>query len=220
MRTKSKRYRGPITVTRRQRSAKADYALSRLRMRLQFGILENPQHHLQASIDSSPPVRNTHNDRAIYQGLGTICFLGERSYMLILYSARRSYALHASSPPTSLAAPSSHPRPFAQVIHLHRSGFDHADPIGLIADLVQDIYLRELKAYKTPQVKPSDAEGNVQTFKVPQAPASPEEADIASELKSYETQAVEVEGAAGEDGAAAVEENWFEDEEETAAPAH
>lgn len=83
------------------------------------------------------------------------------------------------------------------------------------ADLVQEMYLRELKAYKVPAVKPTDAEGNVQTFKVPSAPASPEEADIASDLKSYETQAVDVEGAAGEDGAVLPEENWFEEEDES-----
>ncbi|OAL49536.1 mitochondrial F1F0 ATP synthase-like protein subunit Atp14 [Pyrenochaeta sp. DS3sAY3a] len=89
------------------------------------------------------------------------------------------------------------------------------------ADLVQDLYLRELKAYKVPQVKPNDAEGHVQKFAVPKAPASPEETDIASELNAYETQAVDVEGAAtGEDGAALPEEDWFEEEEETAPAAH
>ncbi|KAH8732419.1 ATP synthase complex subunit H-domain-containing protein, partial [Phaeosphaeriaceae sp. PMI808] len=87
------------------------------------------------------------------------------------------------------------------------------------ADLVQEMYLRELKNYKVPQVQASDAEGSVQTFKVPQTPASPEEADIASELKSYETQLVDVEGAA-EDGAAPPQEDWFEEEEETATAAH
>lgn len=85
---------------------------------------------------------------------------------------------------------------------------------------MQDLYLRELKNYKVPPVKDSDAEGTVQTFKLPQTPKSPEEADIASELKSYETQSVEVEGAA-EDGSAPVEEDWFEEEEEdTKAAAH
>lgn len=85
---------------------------------------------------------------------------------------------------------------------------------------MQDLYLRELKNYKVPQVKDSDAQGSVQTFKLPPTPKSPEEADIASELKAYETQAVEVEGAA-EDGAAPVEEDWFEEEEEdTKAAAH
>ncbi|KAF2016315.1 hypothetical protein BU24DRAFT_450859 [Aaosphaeria arxii CBS 175.79] len=87
-------------------------------------------------------------------------------------------------------------------------------------DLVQDLYLKELKAYKAPQVKASDAEGHVQTFTIPKAPASPEETDIASELKAYETQQVELEGATTEDGAAPVEEDWFEEEEEETAAAH
>ncbi|KAF2761431.1 hypothetical protein EJ05DRAFT_536206 [Pseudovirgaria hyperparasitica] len=83
------------------------------------------------------------------------------------------------------------------------------------ADLVQDLYLRELKSYKIPQVKASDAEGHVQKFSIPKAPASPEESNIANELKDYETQQVEVEGAAStEGGAAPVEEDWFEEEPE------
>lgn len=87
------------------------------------------------------------------------------------------------------------------------------------ADLVQDMYLRELKNYKPAAVKASDAEGHVQKFAVPKAPASPEEADIASELKSYETQTVELEGSA-EEGAPVVEEDWFEEEEEEVEKAH
>ena len=63
-------------------------------------------------------------------------------------------------------------------------------------------------------------DGHVQTFSVPKAPASPEEADIASELKAYETQQVELEGAVTEDGAAPVEEDWFVEEEEGEAAAH
>ncbi|KAF1836933.1 hypothetical protein BDW02DRAFT_519945 [Decorospora gaudefroyi] len=83
------------------------------------------------------------------------------------------------------------------------------------ADLVQDMYLRELKNYKVPQVKASDAEGSVQTFSIPKAPASPEETDIANELKAYETQSVDVEGASGEDDAALPEQDWFEEEDES-----
>jgi hypothetical protein len=78
----------------------------------------------------------------------------------------------------------------------------------LSADLVQDLYLRELKAYKTPALKASDSEGQVQKFVLPQAPASPEEADIASQLGAYETQEVEIEGQAAEEGAAPVED-WY-----------
>lgn len=136
--------------------------------------------------------------------------------LLTRHSARRSHALPASNLPTSPAAPSSLPRPFAQVIHPNRSPTDSTDSIGATADLVQDLYLRELKNYKVPQVQASDAEGHVQKFSVPKAPASPEESDIANELKSYETQSVDVEGAAtSEDGSALPEEDWFEEEDES-----
>lgn len=86
---------------------------------------------------------------------------------------------------------------------------------------MQDLYLRELKNYKVPQVKASDAEGHVQKFTLPKAPPSPEESDLANDLKAYETQAVELEGSAStESGAAPVEEDWFEEEEEETAAAH
>jgi F-type H+-transporting ATPase subunit h len=45
----------------------------------------------------------------------------------------------------------------------------------------------------------------------PQPPKSPEEGDIASELKAYEASAVEVEGQAA-DGETVIVEDWFEDE--------
>ncbi|KAB2579846.1 ATPase F0 complex subunit H [Lasiodiplodia theobromae] len=88
------------------------------------------------------------------------------------------------------------------------------------ADLVQDMYLRELKNYKPTPIKPTDAEGHVQKFSIPKAPQSPEEADLASELKEYEAQQVEVEGQAAAGEAKAVEEDWFEEEEEAPAAAH
>jgi len=80
--------------------------------------------------------------------------------------------------------------------------------------MVQDMYLKELKAYKAPPVKPSDAQGHVQQFSIPKAPASPEEADIANDLQSYEAQVPEVEGHAAEGGSAAPEEDWFVEPEE------
>lgn len=81
---------------------------------------------------------------------------------------------------------------------------------------MQDLYLKELKNYKAPALKASDAEGHVQKFSIPQAPPSPEETDIANDLKSYDAQAVELEGAstAAEGGAAVIEEDWFEEEED------
>ncbi|OQO10651.1 hypothetical protein B0A48_03949 [Cryoendolithus antarcticus] len=81
------------------------------------------------------------------------------------------------------------------------------------ADIVQDLYLRELKSYRSPPVKPSDSKGHVQEFTLPKAPPSPEEADIASELKAYESQVPEIEGQA-EGGASKVEEDWFVEEAE------
>ncbi|MCJ1350549.1 MAG: hypothetical protein MMC33_000530 [Icmadophila ericetorum] len=80
-------------------------------------------------------------------------------------------------------------------------------------DLIQDIYIKELKAYKLPPVKASDSEGHVQKFSVPTTPASPEESNLTKDLQAYEKQEVEVEGqAAG--GAAVPEEDWFEEEPE------
>ncbi|TVY55408.1 ATP synthase subunit H [Lachnellula suecica] len=88
------------------------------------------------------------------------------------------------------------------------------------ADLVQDLYIRELKAYKVPAVKANDAEGNVQKWAAPKAPKSPEEADIANELKSYETSAVEIEGQAEGGAPASTEFEWFEEEPEEEAAHH
>ena len=81
------------------------------------------------------------------------------------------------------------------------------------------MYLRELRNYKQPAVKPSDAEGNVQKFTMPKPPSSPEEGDIANELSTYEKQQVEVEGQSSS-GAAPVEEDWFEEELEEEGEAH
>ena len=81
---------------------------------------------------------------------------------------------------------------------------------------MQDLYLRELKSYKPIPLKPNDSEGHVHRFAVPKTPKSPEETDIANELKAYEQQVVETEaqGATGGDGAAVVEEDWFVEEDE------
>jgi len=82
----------------------------------------------------------------------------------------------------------------------------------IAADLIQDLYLRELKAYKPPPQKASDAEGHVQKFTPPPTPNSPEETNLASEMKDYENQAVEVEGqAAPGESSEHSEEDFFED---------
>lgn len=73
-----------------------------------------------------------------------------------------------------------------------------------------------------PPVKDSDAQGQVLAFQQPKAPKSPEEADLASSLKEYESMAVEVEGQEGADGkpGAAVVEDWLVEEDEDEEHAH
>ena len=57
---------------------------------------------------------------------------------------------------------------------------------------------------------------------MPQTPKSPEETDIANELQAYEKSVVEVEGQRGgaEGANAAVEEDWFVEEDEEEGGAH
>lgn len=68
-------------------------------------------------------------------------------------------------------------------------------------------------------MKSSDSEGHVQKFSPPKTPQSPEEGDIANDLKAYENQQVEVEGQAAGAEASATEDDWFEEEEEEEAHA-
>ncbi|KAL2154716.1 hypothetical protein VTH82DRAFT_3392 [Thermothelomyces myriococcoides] len=91
-----------------------------------------------------------------------------------------------------------------------------APTVSRRADFVQELYLKELKAYKPTPIKDSDAVGQVATFSLPKTPKSPEEADLASSLKEYEEMAVEVEG---QEGAAAGQaappvQDWLVEEEE------
>lgn len=85
---------------------------------------------------------------------------------------------------------------------------------------MQELYLRELRAYKPQPLKPGDAEAHVHKFTAPKTPQSPEEANLANELQSYETQAVEVEGQTAAGEPAPAEESWLEEEEEESAAAH
>ncbi|XDG09750.1 hypothetical protein ABKA04_009365 [Annulohypoxylon sp. FPYF3050] len=95
-----------------------------------------------------------------------------------------------------------------------------APTVSRRADFVQELYLKELKAYKPTPIKDSDAVGHVQTFTAPKTPKSPEEADLASSLKEYENMAVEVEGNEGASSSTpAVVEDWLVEEEEE-EPAH
>ncbi|TFK29096.1 hypothetical protein FA15DRAFT_583091 [Coprinopsis marcescibilis] len=55
-------------------------------------------------------------------------------------------------------------------------------------DLVQDIYLREIKAYKPAAVAKDAHVGVVKSFSLPPTPKAPVlPADLASELSAYET---------------------------------
>lgn len=85
---------------------------------------------------------------------------------------------------------------------------------------MQELYIREVRGFKPTPTKPGEAEAYVQKFTVPKPPPSPEEANLAEQLKAYEAQEVEVEGRVATGEAAAVEENWFEEEEEEAPAAH
>ncbi|KAI8691123.1 ATP synthase F0 subcomplex subunit H atp14 [Fusarium falciforme] len=95
-----------------------------------------------------------------------------------------------------------------------------APTVSRRADFVQELYLKELKAYKIPAVKETDSEGQVQTFNAPKTPASPEETDLAGSLKEYESMAVEIEGqdtsAQTASGTPEVAD-WLEAEEEDEA---
>ncbi|MCJ1425351.1 hypothetical protein MMC29_003239 [Sticta canariensis] len=84
----------------------------------------------------------------------------------------------------------------------------------LRADIIQDIYIKEIRGYKPATLRSSDSDGHVQKFSVPKPPRSPEESDIANELKGYEAQQVEVEGQVASGEANQVEEDWFEEDEE------
>ncbi|KAI5466140.1 ATP synthase H chain [Mariannaea sp. PMI_226] len=92
-----------------------------------------------------------------------------------------------------------------------------APTVSRRADFVQELYLRELKSYKTPEVQASDAEGQVQIFNLPKTPSSPEETDLTSSLQEYESMAVEIEGqdasAQSATGAAEIPD-WLEAEED------
>ncbi|MCJ1266730.1 hypothetical protein MMC22_006615 [Lobaria immixta] len=84
----------------------------------------------------------------------------------------------------------------------------------LRADIIQDLYLKEIRGYKPATLKPSDSDGHVQKFSAPKPPRSPEESDIANGLKGYEAEQVEVEGQVAIGEANQVEEDWFDEDEE------
>ncbi|CAJ2512950.1 Uu.00g010690.m01.CDS01 [Anthostomella pinea] len=97
-----------------------------------------------------------------------------------------------------------------------------APTVSRRADFVQELYLKELKAYKPTPIKDSDSVGQVQTFSAPKAPKSPEETDLANSLKEYESMAVEVEGNEGATPGSTPAEvlDWLVEEEEEETAAH
>jgi len=88
-----------------------------------------------------------------------------------------------------------------------------------VADFVQELYLKELKAYRPTPVSATDSVGQVATFALPKAPQCPEEADLSSSLQEYESMAVEVEGSEGAYASkpAPALEGWLVEEEEESA---
>ncbi|KAI4094369.1 MAG: hypothetical protein LQ344_002269 [Seirophora lacunosa] len=98
-----------------------------------------------------------------------------------------------------------------------------AGPSGSSADYHATTQLLDTKqqitSYKAPSLKASDAEGHVQKFSVPKAPRSPDEGDIAQDLKDYENQQVDLEGLADPDGEPHQDywteaEAWLEDDDD------
>lgn len=85
------------------------------------------------------------------------------------------------------------------------------------ADIVQDLYLKELKNYKPAPAQANDHEGQVKPWHAPAAPSVPDLglSGVQQDLASYESQAVEVEGSVAEvDTASArkTSDDWFEED--------
>ncbi|KAF9078310.1 ATP synthase complex subunit H-domain-containing protein [Rhodocollybia butyracea] len=60
--------------------------------------------------------------------------------------------------------------------------------VAVRKDLVQDLYLKEIKGYKAPPVAQDAHVGVVKTYSTPQAPKVPSiPSDIASELAAYDS---------------------------------
>ncbi|KAH9044859.1 ATP synthase complex subunit H-domain-containing protein [Lactarius hengduanensis] len=56
----------------------------------------------------------------------------------------------------------------------------------LLADLIQDLYLKELRIYKAPPAAKDAHVGAVKAFSVPTAPSAPTLPDLATELAAYD----------------------------------
>jgi F-type H+-transporting ATPase subunit h len=97
---------------------------------------------------------------------------------------------------------------FSHTLHLY---YHFTRVLTPPADIVQDLYLREVRAYKQPAIKATDAEGHVQKFNMPKAPSSPEERSLSDQMQEYESSTVEIEGQAAAGETPPTEEDYFED---------
>ncbi|KAL3963957.1 hypothetical protein ACCO45_000961 [Purpureocillium lilacinum] len=91
-----------------------------------------------------------------------------------------------------------------------------APTVSRRADFVQELYLKELKAYKVPR-QGVRRRGPGPDLCHAQDPRLPEETDLAGNLKEYESMAVEIEGqdaSAQAGNAAPALQDWLEAEEE------
>ncbi|KAF9109685.1 hypothetical protein BGX27_007336 [Mortierella sp. AM989] len=84
----------------------------------------------------------------------------------------------------------------------------------LMQDIIKNLYLQELKAYKpTPDAKSNDAASQTKEFKVPVAPAAPV-IDAAADLAAWEQANAEIADAVSEEVVEDEEEEEEEHEEE------
>lgn len=80
------------------------------------------------------------------------------------------------------------------------------------ANLISDLYVSQIKAFKPTPFTAKDAEAATKSFELPSKPAVPETDISADSLSQYEAADVETE-AVGSSGSVAAEEDWFVFEE-------
>ncbi|KAF3917857.1 hypothetical protein ABW20_dc0106630 [Dactylellina cionopaga] len=92
--------------------------------------------------------------------------------------------------------------------------------ILLTADIVQDLYLNGIKAYKPAPLKANDHEGQVRNWATPSTPSVPDlgDASLTADITTYQSQVVETETGAPDaspDAPAATTkatDDWFDEE--------
>ncbi|CDK27868.1 unnamed protein product [Kuraishia capsulata CBS 1993] len=86
--------------------------------------------------------------------------------------------------------------------------------LGDQVDLVSDLYIKELKAFKPTPLSSADAQSSTKPWTVPSPAKAPAlEGDAAEALSEYDTAAVETVSGSSE-AAVVEEEDWFVFEEE------